>query len=246
MNSTHDMKKNISIVLCALVVTLTGCASNRAPEPPEPPKLVKSITLIPVAAPIKLFTDNRGMPLVGALWTGIANTILDKGKSAEFETKYATYRQTMGIKLTDAVMRELQSQGFKVQLANSADVVRDKDGELDFKKLSAHDTVLDLTFSEVGMYSGQMTPYYKPIVNTYAALIRPSNKEYLLDFSYYYGAYASKDDGSYMTSDAKFQFPYFADLINQPELVAESYESGVKKTAIRIASEFRKELVPAD
>ncbi|MEO6292569.1 MAG: hypothetical protein ABIO88_08100 [Burkholderiaceae bacterium] len=78
---------------------------------------VKSITLIPVAAPDKLSTKNKGAPLVGALWAGIANTILDKGKSAEFDTKYAAYRLNMGTKLTEAVMRELQTQGFKVLLA---------------------------------------------------------------------------------------------------------------------------------
>lgn len=237
------MKKFLSIVACVSAVTLSGCASNKAPVQPKP---VKNITLIPAAAPDKLSTENKGAPLVGALWTGIANTILDKGKSAEFDTKYVAYRLSMGTKLTDAVMRELQTQGFKVQLASSTDVVRDKDGELDLKKFSAHETVLDLSFAEVGMYSGRVTPHYLPMLNTYAVLVRPLNKEYMFEASYYYGAYASKDEGSYMLSESKFQFPGFSDLIGQPELVAEAYEAGIKKTAVRIAAEFRKELVPVN
>lgn len=235
------MKKLISIIASTLVITLTGCASNKAPVQPKP---IKSITLIPAVAPDKLSTENKGAPLVGALWTGIANTILDKGKSAEFDTKYAAYRLTMGTRLTDAVMRELQAQGFKVMLANSADVVRDKDGELDYKKFSTHDSVMDLSYSEVGMYSGRVTPHYLPMMNIYVPLVKPLSKEYMMDGSYYYGAFASKDEGLHVTSDAKFQFPGFSDLINQPELVTEAYEAGIKKTAVRIATEFRKELVP--
>jgi hypothetical protein len=239
---TINMKKLISSIACTLVVTLSGCASNKAPVQP---KAVKSITLIPAAAPDKLSTENKGVP-VGALWTGIANTILDKGKSAEFDTKYMAYRLTMGTKLTEAVMKELQAQGFKVQIANSADVVRDKDGELDYKKFSAHDTVLDLSYNEAGMYSGRVTPHYLPMMSIYAPLVKPLSKEYLMEGSYYYGAYASSDEGLHVTSDAKFRFPGFSDLIAKPELVTEAYEAGIKKTAVRIAVEFRKELVPVN
>ena len=155
---------------CALVLAMAGCATNKTPVQP---KVVKSITLIPVLAPENLSTENKGLPIGAVL---IAYSIVNKNKSAEFDALYTDYRKSMGKKLTDAVSTELVAQGFKVQLATEAEATRDKDGEIEYKRFMSHDAVLDLGYSDVGMYSGRVTQYYLPMMNTYALLSKPSTK----------------------------------------------------------------------
>jgi hypothetical protein len=234
------VRKILSLMTCALILTITGCASSS--KAPAQPKVVKSITLIPVLPPENLSTENKGLPLGAVL---IAYTIVNKNKSVEFDALYSDYRKNMGAKLTDAVAKELTTQGFKVQLATEAEATRDKDGEIDYKKFMSHDTVLDLGYSDVGMFSGRVTQYYLPMMNTYALLSKPSTKEYLMDEKYYYGAQANKDESWSIPSDPKFNFASFNDLVEKPDAVRAAYDEGIQKMAKQLAKDFAKKLTPA-
>jgi hypothetical protein len=233
------VRKILSLMTCALALAMTGCATNKAPAQP---KVVKSITLIPVLAPETLSTENKGLPIGAVL---IAYSISNRNKSAEFDALYADYRKSMGKKLTDAVSTELVAQGFKVQVATAAEAARDKDGEIDYKKFISHDAVLDLGYSDVGMFSGRTTQYYLPMMNAYALLSKPSTKEYMMDEKYYYGAQANKDESWSIPSDPKFNFPSFNDLIEKPDAVRAAYDEGIQKMANQLAKDFAKKLVPA-
>lgn len=234
------MKKILSLATCALALTMTGCATNN--KAPPAPKVVRSITLIPVPAPLGLSIENKGAPIA---IVALAYAISNNSKSAEFNAQYLDYRKNMGAKLTNAIRTELSAKGFNVEIADSKDVVHDKDGELDYKKLLKHEAVLNVYFTDAGMYSGRATPHYLPMLDTYISLVNPSTKEYLIDTKYVHGAHARKADSWNIPSDPKFIFPSFTDLINQPNLVLEAYDDGLKKQAVHLAIDFAKQLVPA-
>ncbi|MGB0127915.1 MAG: hypothetical protein WBP72_09770 [Rhodocyclaceae bacterium] len=241
------MKRYSLLAMLALCGLLGACARNKA-EPPEevaaPRQSLGTITLVPVESPKKLFTDNRGIPVVGFVWTGIANTIMDKTKSAEFDAKHGAYRGQIGERLTQAVQQELKARGFPVRMANQDQVRRDKDNVLNLEGFPDDEVVLDVQIDSFGMYSGRLSANYLPMVNTSIVLAKPRGKEPLLEAWYAYGAEADSTGDGYIQSDKRYAFPSFADLMAQPVLVVESFDEGIKKTAMHLAQDLSKQFLP--
>lgn len=161
------MNKIPLLLMIGLLVALSACSRNRA-NPPEEPVVTAvplgTITLVPVESPKALVTDNRSPPVVGILWTGIANSVMDKTKSADFDAKYSDYRKQIGAKLTRGLQSALQAQGFQVRLANPNDVERNKDNVLNARKFEGHEAVLDVQIDDFSMYSGRTSSNYLPLI----------------------------------------------------------------------------------
>ena len=229
------MKKVISLVACALVLTLAGCASKQ----PVQPKPVKSISLLPVLMPDKLFLHHMGgsgSPYVAYNAAQIKSNVL-------FLATYEDFRKSMGVKMTEAVMRELAAEGFKVQVIAAPETIRDSDGVIHYKNLLAHDAVMDMNYFEVGMHTNQVIRHYKPIVNTYAGVVRPSSQKNLIEEKYYYGGYKNNDEYWNVSLDPKCILVDFDDLIQRSSLVRECYDEGIQKMAKRLAKDFSTKLV---
>lgn len=225
-----------------------GCARHRA-EPvavePAPLPVLGTITLVPVEPPANLFTDNRSAPVVGWLWVGLANSVLDKNKSADFDALHADYRQQLGEKLTQAVRRELEARGFPVRLAMREDVKRNKDNIVKFRKLVGHEVVLDIQYDEVGMYSSRLNINYLPLMHTTVYMARPDGGgEFLYEYSYLYGAHASKTQDGYIVADPRFAFDSFESLMNQPELARGSLDDGIEKIARNLGDDIAAQFKP--
>jgi hypothetical protein len=241
------MKRLSLLAMLGLCALLAGCARNKANPPEEavPPRQpLRAIILVPVESPKKLFTDNRGIPVVGFVWTGLANTIMDKSKSAEFDAQHGAYRRQIGDKLTQAVQQELKARGFSVRQANSEQIKRNKDKVLDLKGFSDEEVVLDIQIDSFGMYSGRLSANYLPMVNTSILLAKPRDKEPLLEGWYAYGAEAGSTGEGYIQSDKRYAFPSFGTLMRQPALVVESFDEGISKTAWHLAQDLARQFVP--
>jgi len=242
------IKRLVSTIILGSLVALTACSHNRT-LPPEEPVVdtaipLASITLLPIDSPEALFTDNRSFPVVGIVWTGIANTIMDKSKSAEFNTQHQRYRQQIGEKFTQAMRRELQALGFTVRMANRTEISRSERGDVNMRPFIGHDAVLDAQISEFAMCSRRTRFDYQPMITGSVNLIKPANKEELLSSWFSYGTYATYTDGGYIQSDPKYSFPDFESLIKQSSLAEESFDAGIQKIAANFAKELRQQYKP--
>ncbi len=243
------MIKRSLLLLLWLAVALAACSRNQANPPEEPATPVVAlgtVTLVPVESPKALVTDNRGVPVVGFLWTGIANTVMDKSKSAEFDARHADYRRQIGEKLTGGLQRGLLAQGFQVRLASPHEVARNRDNELDFGKFAGHEVVLDVFIDDFAMYSGRTSANYLPLINTSVVLAKPegSRRERFLDGWYSYGAQASYTGDGYIQSSTKFSFPDFPSLMDQPALVVQAFDEGIELTVKHLLQDFRRQFKP--
>jgi len=241
------IKRLISTIILGSLVALTACSHKQTLPPEEPVDTViplASITLLPVDSPEALFTDNRSFPVVGFVWTGLANTIMDKSKSAEFDTQHQRYRQQIGEKFTQALRRELQTLGFTVRMANRNEISRSERGDVNMRPFAGHDAVLDAQISEFAMCSRRTRFDYQPMITGSVNLIKPANKEELLSSWFSYGTYATYTDGGYIESDPKYSFPDFESLIKQPSLAEEGFDEGIRKIAANFAKELRQQYKP--
>lgn len=237
-------------IFVGAAVALAACSRNTA-NPPEEPAIpvvtLGTVTLIPVESPKALNTDNRGAPVVGFLVSGIANSVMDKSKSEEFDTMHADYRRQIGEKLTGALQRGLLAQGFKVRLASPNEVARNRDNELDFGKFAGHEVVLDVFIDDFSMYSGRTSANYLPLINTTVVLAKPggSRRERLLDGWYSYGAQADYTGDGYIQSSPRFRFPDFPSLMNQPALVVQAFDEGIDLIVKNLMQDFRRQFKPS-
>jgi hypothetical protein len=246
-----NMKSRWSVLalVLGLAVVLGGCSGRNAvlPEPEaEAGTPIGTITLVPVDPPKRLFTDNRGIPVIGWAASGITNTIWDKFKSADFDTQYADYREQAGAKLTAAVMQELKRRGFTVKLAPAEFAQRDERDSLNFSKFPAGTTVLEMRLDNFAMYSGRLSKNYVPLIDAYIHVATPAYEQdgYLHDAYYMYGGWASKTGDGYILPEEKYAFPSFAALLEQSDLVRESYDDGIKKLAWHLVRDFRMKFKP--
>lgn len=148
--------------------------------------------------------------------------------------------------MTEAVIRELTAEGFKVQLIAAPEIIRDKDGVINYKNLSTHDAVMDMNYFEVGMHTNQVIRHYKPIMNTYAGVVRPSSQKNLIEEKYYYGGYKNNDEYWNVPLDPKCIFANFDDVIQRSTLVRDCYDEGITKMAKKLAKDFSTKLVQAN
>lgn len=241
------IKKLISTIILGSVVALTACSHNRTLPPEKPVDTaipLASITLLPIDSPDALFTDNRGVPVVAFVWTGLANTIMDKYKSAEFDTQHQRYRQQIGEKFTQAIRRELQAMGFTIRMASRSDISRTGQDAVNMRPFAGHDAVLDVQISEFAMCSRRLRFDYQPMITGSFNLTKPANSEELLNSSFSYGTYATYTGDGYIQSDPKYSFPSFDVLIKQSDLAEEGFDEGIQKIASNLAKELRQQYKP--
>lgn len=244
------MKSKWSVLALSfcLAVALGACSGRNAvlEEPAaDAGTPIGTITLVPVESPKALRTENRGVP-IGVIASGIANNIMDKYKSADFDTQYAEYREQIGAKLTTAVMQELKRRGFTVKLAPAGFAQRDESEYLNFSKFPAGSTVLEMRFDNFAMYSGRLSKNYIPVFDAYIHVCATTCDEdgYLHDAYYLYGGWANKTGDGYILAEEKYAFPSFAALQEQPDLVRESYDDGINKLAWHLVRDFRMKFKP--
>ena len=244
------MKSRWSVLslLLGLVVLLGACSGRNAVQPEPEAEVgtpIGTITLVPVNPPRALRTENLGAP-IGVIASGIANGIMDKYKSGDFNTQYADYREQVGAKMTAAMMRELQQRGFSVKLAPAGLVERSEEGYLNYAKFPADSVVMEVQFDNFAMYSGRWTRNYGPLVDVYMHVGTPKYEQdgYLFDLYYLYGGWANRTGNGYVESDPKYAFPSFAALQEQSDLVRESYDDGINKLAKQLVLDFRMQFRP--
>jgi hypothetical protein len=141
------------------------------------------------------------------------------------------------------VRRELVDLGFSVRV-----VGREGKGvgQAAATASPAPDAILGLRIDTLAMYSRRLDSNYLPTIDTSAWLAEVATPEDgLIQNNYVYGAYADRDGHGYITADPKYAFPSFAALMEQPDLVEQSFDDGLRKTARQIAQDIRREFRPA-
>jgi hypothetical protein len=222
------MRFLISSFLALLLIS--GCA--RSPVVQEAP--VTRIMVIPVMPIAKLHTENKGVPL-GVLWYSIADRI----KSSDFSERMEVTRKDMGPKLTAALVRQLNAQGFEAQVLEGVARPAASPDRIDYQKLPATDPVLHVYFDEVGMYSARFSKDYVPRVNVGAYMVRPRSEVELYNETIYYGADASGNSRTSVPADARHHWSSFDEIIGKPQEVAGSYDDAVNALAAKIAQNIR-------
>jgi hypothetical protein len=240
------LKRHLFLLSLGILVALTSCSRNRA-NPPEAAidrtRPLATILIPPVPVPDAMFTDNRSPPVIGWLWVALANTILDKDKSATFDARHAGFRAQAGSRFAEHMRRELAELGFAARLVSSGEALPRQRSAAPGQ---APDAVLELRIDTLAMYSRRLDANYLPTLDTSAWLAEVgAREEGLFSNSYIYGAYADRDGNGYLTADPKFAFPSFDALLQQPELVEQSFDEGLRKTARQIARDIRQDFRPA-
>lgn len=239
------LKRHLFLLSLGVLIALSSCSRNRA-NPPEAAidrtRPLATILIPPVPVPEAMFTDNRSPPVIGWLWVGLANTILDKDKSATFDARHAGFRVEAGNRFAEHMRRELAELGFAVRLVGPVETLpRQRSAAAG----QAPDAVLELRIDTLAMYSRRLDANYLPTLDTSAWLAEVgAREEGLFSNSYIYGAYADRDGNGYITADPKFAFPSFDALLQNPELVEQSFDEGLRKTAQQIARDIRKDFRP--
>ena len=215
----------------AAILLLTACSSASKKPPPE----LKHIRVLPVTPIDRLYTENRSVP-VGVLWQAIA----DRAKSSDFNERMSATRVAVAPRLTKALERELQAQGFEVSVLEGVPRPAGDPDDVDYARLPGREPVLHVYFSEMGMLSSRLNFDYLPKINVGAALITPGDDDYFYKERIYYGVEAGAPDESWsVPSDPRFKWPSFDALVDKPEMVVESYEAGVDALAVRIAKNVK-------
>jgi hypothetical protein len=244
---TMNTKRLLSTILLGSFVALTACSHNRTLPPENPVDTavpLASITLLPIDSPDALSTDNRGVPVFGAVSAGIANMIMDKFKSAEFNTQHQGYRQQIGEKFTQALRRELQALGFTIRVASRSEISRTEQDDMNMRAFAGHDAMLDVQISEFAMCSRRLRFDYQPMITGSFSLVKPANSEELMSSWFSYGTYATYTGDGYIESDSRYSFPSFQALMNQSGLAEEGFDEGIQKIAANFAKELRKQYKP--
>lgn len=216
---------------------LVGCA--RSPVTPVQQAPVTRIKVIPVAPIAKMHTENKGIPL-GVLWQSLADRI----KSSDFDKRMEATRKDMGPKLTAALVRELNAQGYDAQALEGVVRPADSPDRIDYSRLPTTDPVLHIYLNEVGMYSARFSMDYVPRVNLSAYLLRPSNEDEIYNETIYYGADASGNTSSSIPADARHHWSSFNELYDRPQEVVQSYDAAIDALATKIAANIRARTGP--
>jgi len=224
-------------VACAGVLALAACGSGPGTPPPLP--VIARIMVIPVAPINKLHTENKGIPL-GVLWQSIA----DRVKGSEFNERMESVRKDMGPKMTAALVKQLNAQGYRAEALEGVIRPAASPDNLDYGKLPTPEPVLHVYFNEVGMYSARFSTDYVPRVNLSAYLMDSKDGDTVYSETIYYGADASGDTSGSVPADARDRWPNFGELVAHPQDVARSYDDAVTALATRIARNIRANTVP--
>jgi len=224
-------------VACAGTLALVACGSS--PKAPPPLPVITRIMVIPVAPIAKLHTENKGIPL-GVLWQSIA----DRVKGSEFNERMESARKDMGPKLTAALVRQLNAEGYQAQALEGVVRPAASPDNLDYGKLPTSEPVLHVYFNEVGMYSARFSTDYVPRVNLSAYLMDSKDGDTVYSETIYYGADASGDTSGSVPANARDRWASFGELVAHPQDVARSYDDAVTALATRIARNIRANTAP--
>lgn len=235
--STSSRKPGIFVVTLFMAV-LAGCgSSSKVPTNAAP---VTQVMVLPVAPTKKLYTENKGVP-IGVLWQGIA----DRSKSTAFTESMEATRSSMAVAMTAELIKELKARGFDARILEGVARSAASPDDIDYPKLPTTQPVLHVYFEEVGMYSSRFSLDYIPRVNVTAYLVRPQSEEAIYQQTIYYGADARGDSLKSIPADARYKWPSFDALIQQPKEVSDAYSAAVTAIASKIAVNMRT-ASPAD
>ena len=212
-------------------LALAGCG-HRTPPPPKP--VLTRIQVLPVTSPDRLYTYNNWV--AGLLWASIANRV----KTNLFDEKMEAERKAMGPKMTAALVEALREQGYEAEVIAVPSGYKDAD-YVDVTRLPTRDPVLYAQFGETGMDSGRLSSYYLPRVNIGATLSAPASGDALFSTSLYYGADASGNAAWSIEAEPRFRFPNFDALMERTPEVIESYDTGMRLMARRVAQQLKKD-----
>lgn len=232
-----------------IVNAVTPLATQGTRSPLTPPndgtRRLASMVLVPVAAPSQLYADNRAKPWADRIWARMTDETESRRLYETFSSKYAGYRLQAGKRLTEALHRELQRQGFTVRVASPDEVKRNRDQEIRLRNFRGHDAVLDFQIYDFAMYAQPKDPSFRPIIRSSAVMLNPQAKEQtLLEASYRYGT-SPQDDGEHQIPvDDRFAFRSITDLLDRSGLVEEAFDEGLRKIAQKVATDVGQQFRP--
>ncbi|MDM0109035.1 hypothetical protein QTH97_29110 [Variovorax sp. J22R24] len=198
--------------------------------------------MIEVAPPSDLHVENRTLTAPFGPTSGF-QAIGDRRTGRRLDRQMEAIRQTLGAKLTDALVQELAASGFEVAVL--ADVPRQpgQQDTVDYGSLPTRDAVLHVAFSGVGLSSSAWSESYEPKMNASAYLLAsPDAPGWLTGGHFYYGADASGDTAWSVPADARHRYPCIVTLADQAGDLTEGYDAATRALARRIAGYLREQL----
>ena len=237
LRSVQPTVRSFFISILALCL-LAGCA--RSPVTPVEPPPVTRIWVLPVMPIAKLHTENKGIPL-GVLWQSLADRI----KSSDFNERMEAVRKDMGPKMTAALVRQLNAQGYEAQVLEGVPRPASSPEDIDYSRLPPTGHLLHIYFNEVGMHSARFSMDYVPRVNLSAYLIAPVEQGTVYGETLYYGADSSGNASWSVPANASHRWSSFGELVEKPQEVARSYDEALEALAAKIAQNIRQQFKPA-
>lgn len=230
----------------ACVLGISGCAtratqSTAALVKPTP---VKKIVLVMVMEPPRMKVENRGSVLLLVAGPG-AGYLINKAMEHDHSYTLTTGLQNASLKIGEemsAALRDaLAGKGYEVSIIT--DVKREaKDPDsIVYESINTDaDAILSARFSEAGLFCGQFSTNYVPRLNLDVEMLRVSNKVELYSQTISYGADARKPTDEDIPADPKYAYGSFELAMNSQAEIAESFRTGIRAIANRIALQVRQ------
>ena len=232
------MTRLINVALVALA--LTACGNHSQKEPPPPLPFIHRIAIIPAANP-RWYTFENASPPVGYPFQFWVNKIDSHSKAYKFNAAIDPAKGAVGDRVTDVVEQQLRSQGFEVQVLTDLARPPDAPDRLDEEKLASTvdaDAIVHLWIEEIGMYSGRMSTRYIPRVNLGGKIWVKNHDDNLYSDVVYYGVDAKKGKSWAITSDEKYSWESFDQLMAHIDDVRDCYAIGMELAATKLADQI--------
>jgi hypothetical protein len=236
-------------VYTLLVAAFLSACSSAPKEPPLPPPVINSLTIIAPARPSNYVLDQSS---VGTFVLGAVVPLLGFAHRAQLESQKESFREAMTARdvsidkeFTAAIQSELQKLGFKVTLMEPIQRSPRWPDWFEYEKLQFNtDALLHLSFYEIGLAtSGKAAPIYVPKLNSRGSVIVKGRNKSYADEYVYFGLDAPTDDRELsLVRDPQKSFSSLSDAMANLSKLEDTYRAAIPAIAKRMAEQLHDRL----
>lgn len=235
----HRFHQTLTVVLAALLFAGMAHAAGDAATAKRQP--LRKIALVAVPEPPILSVENRGSAWGLLAFPGaMAQKHQEMNRCNDLTRAVGSRSLKFGQEMVAALSDALDKTGFQVTLVTKVPYLPDDPAAVDYAAIETDaDAILSAYYMGAGIYSAQFSTSYRPRLNLYAELVGVSDQSSLYSQSVYYGADARKSAEDQIPSDPKYAYGSFAEVMEKPDELVESYRIGIRDIAALIAKQIR-------
>jgi hypothetical protein len=227
------------LAAATLAMLLVGCASQPKVAASKP--VIKSIAIVPATNPADYRLENvSAMQFVIPL-AATANYLDSREKAKQFNAKLAEQSSPLAANFTEAVASALRGYGYQVQIVGDVTRPADDPDTVDLSKVSTGaDAVLQIRFTDVGLYSPRSSTRYLPMVQAHGTLFVKGLKDHLYDEDIWYGVNARKGKSWAIEADEKIGFDNFEAVMANVGTIGKVFETGASEISKRLSEQVHE------